>query len=115
MGQNEVCLDLASWSALPRLHLCHAKAWEQVRAMTRKPQELHLTLSLAHGEMILRIDSFDDHWCVRLHCSARGKAVLHTVNRVRPTADQIHARLDEFCEGAPALDAQSALRDLRAG
>jgi len=83
--------------------------------MTRKPQELDLTLSFAYGEMILRIDSFDDRWCVRLQGSARGKAVLHTVNRVRPTADQIHARLDELCDGAPAQDAQSALRDLRAG
>ena len=83
--------------------------------MTRKPRELDVTLSLADGEMILRIHSFDDNWCVRLQGSTRGKGVLHTGNRMRPTADQIHARLDELCEGAPAQDAQSALRDLRTG
>jgi hypothetical protein len=83
--------------------------------MPKRPQELDLTLSLADGEMVLRIDSFDAHWCVRLQGSTRRKAGRHTSNRVRPTADQIHARLDALCQGAPAQDAQSALRGLRAG
>ena len=94
-------------------NLCYAKAWDRVLAMTRKPQELDLTLSLARGEMNLRIRSFD--WCVRLQGSTPGQAVLHTVNRMRPTAGQIHTTLDGLCEGAPVQDSQSALRDLRAG
>lgn len=39
--------------------------------------------------------------------------VLSRPKRVRLTAEQIHAELDRLCEGAPAQDAQAALRDLR--
>jgi hypothetical protein len=39
--------------------------------------------------------------------------VLSRRKRVRLTAEQIHAELDRLCEGAPAQDAQAALRDLR--
>jgi hypothetical protein len=39
--------------------------------------------------------------------------VLSRRKRVRLTAAQIHAELDRLCEGAPAQDAQAALRDLR--
>ena len=39
--------------------------------------------------------------------------VLSRRKRVRLTAAQIHAQLDRLCEGAPAQDAQAALRDLR--
>ena len=80
--------------------------------MTKTPQELELTLSLADGEMILRIDSFEHLWCLRLpnvlsQDSTRAKDVRHTGNRVRPTAEQVHARLDGLCEGTPAQDSQS--------
>lgn len=33
--------------------------------------------------------------------------------RTRLSAETIHAELDRICEGAPAHDAQAALRDLR--
>ena len=39
--------------------------------------------------------------------------VLSRRKRARLTAKQIHAELDRLCEGAPAQDAQAALRDLR--
>jgi hypothetical protein len=39
--------------------------------------------------------------------------VLSRRKRARLTAAQIHAELDRLCEGAPAQDAQAALRDLR--
>ena len=39
--------------------------------------------------------------------------VVSRRKRVRLTAGQIHAELDRLCEGAPAQDAQAALRDLR--
>lgn len=83
--------------------------------MTKKPQELELTLRRAGGEVTLRIDWFGNHGRVGPPGGTRGKAVRHTRNRARPTADQIHATLDGLCEGAPAQDAQSALQDLRAG
>jgi len=41
--------------------------------------------------------------------------VLSDRKRARLTAAQIHAELDRLCEGAPAQDAQAALRDLRHG
>jgi len=43
----------------------------------------------------------------------REPLVLSRRKRVRLTAGQIHAELDRLCEGAPAQDAQAALRDLR--
>ena len=39
--------------------------------------------------------------------------VLTRRKRIRLTAEQIHADLDRLCQGAPAQDAQAALRDLR--
>jgi len=39
--------------------------------------------------------------------------VLSRRKRARLNAEQIHAQLDRLCEGAPAQDAQAALRDLR--
>jgi hypothetical protein len=39
--------------------------------------------------------------------------VLSRRKRARLTAKQIHTKLDRLCEGAPAQDAQAALRDLR--
>jgi hypothetical protein len=39
--------------------------------------------------------------------------VLTRRKRIRLTAKQIHAELDRLCDGAPALDAQAVLRDLR--
>jgi hypothetical protein len=39
--------------------------------------------------------------------------VVSRRKRARLTAGQIHAELDRLCEGAPAQDAQAALRDLR--
>lgn len=39
--------------------------------------------------------------------------VLSRRKRVRLTAEQIHVELDRLCKGAPAQDAQAALRDLR--
>jgi hypothetical protein len=38
---------------------------------------------------------------------------LSRPKRVRLTAEQIHAELDRLCEGAPARNAQLALRNLR--
>ena len=39
--------------------------------------------------------------------------VLTRRKRRRLTAEQIHAELDRICDGAPVLDTQAALRDLR--
>lgn len=39
--------------------------------------------------------------------------VLSRRKRLRLSAEEIHAELDRLCEGAPAQDAQAALRDLR--
>jgi hypothetical protein len=39
--------------------------------------------------------------------------VLSRRKRARLTAEQIHAKLDRLCEGAPEQDAQAALRHLR--
>jgi hypothetical protein len=39
--------------------------------------------------------------------------VLFRRKRARLPARQIHSELDRLCEGAPAQDAQAALRDLR--
>ena len=39
--------------------------------------------------------------------------VVSRPKRARLTAAQIHAELDRLCKGAPAQDAQAALRDLR--
>ena len=56
-------------------------------------------------------------WRLRLAAvklsSLKGVIKVSRRKRVRLTAGQIHAALDRLCEGAPAQDAQAALRDLR--
>ena len=105
---------LATRAATRRLAI--ALVWQREGLPIREIADIFVSMKTLSKRELVRNPSLASHLkpgqSLQLE-DGKEPLVLSRRKRVRLTAEQIHAELDRLCEGAPAQDAQAALRDLR--
>jgi len=105
---------LATRAATRRLAI--ALVWRREGLPIREEADIFVSMKTLSKRELVRNPSLASHLkpgqSLQLE-DGKEPLVLSRRKRVRLTAKQIHAELDRLCEGAPAQDAQAALRDLR--